>query len=69
MQMATCIGCGCDDLHGCWDEEANAPCHWLRVDRDLRLGVCSACPGYAQRWEFDALTRFHSCSVRPSGVH
>lgn len=26
-------------------------CHWLRVDRDAGLGVCSACPGSVERWD------------------
>lgn len=43
MTIALCIGCGCDDLHACWDEQEGRPCHWLRVDRRAGLGVCSAC--------------------------
>lgn len=28
MNIATCIGCGCDDHHACGEG-----CYWLRVDR------------------------------------
>jgi hypothetical protein len=50
MPMATCIGCGCDDLHACFDEVAEAPCSWLEVDYGAGLGVCSACPDHLERW-------------------
>ena len=49
--VATCIGCGCDDLHACWDEDAEQPCAWLDVDRTANLGVCSACPEHLARWQ------------------
>ncbi|KGC20326.1 hypothetical protein DM48_7914 [Burkholderia gladioli] len=42
--IATCIGCGCDDDHACWDDAQDAPCSWVRVDYTAGLGVCSACP-------------------------
>lgn len=38
--VATCIGCGCDDYHACWDEEARQPCSWLRLDRNQGQGSC-----------------------------
>lgn len=44
--VAVCIGCGCDDMHAC--EEG---CWWLRVDRDVQLGVCSSCEGDVARWD------------------
>jgi hypothetical protein len=50
-RVATCIGCGCDDLHACWDDETNGPCSWVRVDRRAGLGVCSVCPGHVERWD------------------
>lgn len=50
-ELANCIGCGCNDNQACWDENAGQPCSWLRVDRNIGLGVCSACPGYLERWE------------------
>lgn len=51
LEIATCIGCGCNDLQACWDEEAGQPCSWLRVDRKARLGVCSACPEVVSDWD------------------
>ncbi len=49
--VAACIGCGCDDFHACWDDEAGEPCSWLRLDRFANLGVCSACPEYVEDWD------------------
>lgn len=49
--VATCIGCGCDDLHACWDDVAEAPCSWVRLDRYSGLGVCSVCPEHVERWD------------------
>lgn len=51
MDTATCIGCGCDDLHACWDEAAGTPCGWLVVDREAGLGVCSCCSEDLGRWD------------------
>lgn len=47
---AICMGCGCDDLHACWDDTAGNPCSWLVVDRAAGLGVCSCCPDHMERW-------------------
>lgn len=49
--VATCIGCGCDDYHACWDDVVAQPCSWLRVDRDAARGVCSTCPEEIERWD------------------
>jgi len=49
--LSACIGCGCDDKHACWDDVAERPCHWLRLDRTAGLGVCSACTGDVERWD------------------
>lgn len=51
--ISTCIGCGCDDDQVCLDEyTANKqPCSWIRVDRGVGIGVYSACPEYAARWD------------------
>lgn len=46
MKVATCIGCGCDDLHAC-----DLGCSWLRVDRKANLGVCSTCQRDVARWD------------------
>lgn len=49
--MAVCIGCACDDNHACIDG-LDEPCHWVRLDRETGLGVCSACPGSdVSRWD------------------
>ena len=51
QKIAQCIGCGCDDNHACYDEIADNPCHWVRLDRSAGLGVCSACPDDVPRWD------------------
>ena len=51
-KIATCIGCGCDDLHACWDKTTGA-CFWLAVDYSIGFGVCSSCPDYLKQWEID----------------
>lgn len=40
--VATCISCGCTDVDACVTEQL-PPCHWLAVDYDAGLGVCSSC--------------------------
>lgn len=44
-----CIGCGCTDIHACWDM-IGEPCHWLIYDHDTRTGVCSQCTRYLDAW-------------------
>ena len=55
MKLATCIGCACDDDHACVTqrEDGEWGCrHWVRLDRDVGLGVCSICPGSdVSRWD------------------
>ncbi len=51
MMIATCIGCGCDDMHACEDLNTGGPCSWLRVDYTIGRGVCSACPEDVTRWD------------------
>ena len=46
--LAECIGCGCDDHHACTD--GHEPCHWLVVDYEVGLGVCSRCQSHLARW-------------------
>lgn len=41
--VAACITCGCHDLRACCDEASDLPCAWVRLDRELGTGVCSAC--------------------------
>ncbi len=49
--VSVCIGCGCDDLRACHDVVAGGPCRWVRLDRDKRVGVCSACPEVVEAWD------------------
>ncbi len=49
-QIATCIGCGCDDEHACVDVFHDA-CHWLKVDYEKGIGVCSQCRRYLKKWD------------------
>ena len=44
MTLASCIGCGRDNLHACVDDLG--PCSWIVVDR----GVCSCCEAHMERW-------------------
>lgn len=48
MDIARCIGCGCTDFHACHGE--GGPCHWLEVDYDAGVGVCSECEDHLDRW-------------------
>lgn len=66
MNEATCIGCGCTDMHACSDEIEEAPCHWRRVDRKARLGVCSSCRELEKDW--DAGDRTMRVPVEPPGA-
>ncbi|MHB1696561.1 MAG: hypothetical protein ACYCSQ_00420 [bacterium] len=44
--VATCVGCGCDDLHAC-----PGGCSWLRLDRTAGVGVCSECEDMVEDWD------------------
>ncbi len=46
LAMASCIECGCDDLHACAEG-----CSWLRVDRKTGLGLCSMCTSRLADWD------------------
>jgi hypothetical protein len=50
VNVARCIGCGCDDDHAC-----DLGCSWLVVDRRASLGVCSEC--HARWTEFLKIKR------------
>ena len=47
----TCIGCGCKDSAACVDEISGDACHWLRIDDDAGVGVCSECEGHVARFD------------------
>lgn len=42
LHVVVCIGCGCDDMHACADEDGT-PCHWVAVNLKHLVGICSAC--------------------------
>lgn len=48
MTLASCIGCGCDDMHACVGDQG--PCSWLVVDYEIGRGVCSCCEPHMERW-------------------
>jgi hypothetical protein len=51
MSLATCIGCGCDDNHACFDREFCRGCYWIRLDRAEGKGVCSECEEHVEAWD------------------
>lgn len=53
---AQCVFCECTDDAACWDDAKGAPCHWLFVDRDRGVGVCSACR--AEQLRYGPLIRY-----------
>lgn len=52
-----CIGCGCDEEHGCDIQYFNGlmenclRCWWVRFDVANRVGVCSACWDLVKVWD------------------
>jgi len=46
MMLATCIACGCDDMHAC-----AGGCSWLAVDYSQGRGVCSNCSQHLAAWQ------------------
>ena len=48
---AVCIGCGCRDSHACIDTTFGEPCFWIKVDRTLKIGVCSSCEHKIEEYE------------------
>jgi hypothetical protein len=48
MPIASCIGCGCTDVHACQTDDGS--CHWLEVEYNIQRGVCSACSDQLPRW-------------------
>ena len=47
---AVCIGCCCTDNHACLPLIGD-PCHWLKVDYLLGIGVCSECEEKIEEFE------------------
>ena len=44
-----CFGCGCTDTKACIHDKKT--CHWLMIDKELGLGVCSSCPDQVAAFE------------------
>lgn len=44
-----CIGCGCTDSEPC--NHGGNFCNWIRIDRDIGMGVCSHCQLSADHWD------------------
>lgn len=42
---AICIGCGCTDWDGC-----QSTCYWIVVDYEKKVGVCSNCGEYLEKF-------------------
>jgi hypothetical protein len=51
MNLAHCIMCGCHDYAACIDDHSGCACHWLVVDYEAGMGVCSSCPEGIERWD------------------
>jgi hypothetical protein len=45
-----CIGCGCTDERSC-----EGGCHWLAVNEDRCIGVCSNCPEFLEAGEDEGI--------------
>ncbi len=45
-QVATCVGCGCNDFRACV-----SGCYWLRVNYVEHKGVCSQCGAQVKAWD------------------
>jgi hypothetical protein len=56
-EEATCIGCGCSDGHACV-HSVTGPCWWIKVDRELGIGICSECEHKIEEYE-DKVNQFY----------
>jgi hypothetical protein len=69
MLAAVCIGCGCGDAQPCTRKGPNGTlqrtCEWLRIDRDVGLGVCSQCRGLVSVWDAGQRTGRRARDYRP----
>lgn len=52
---ALCIGCGCDEAHGCPAEHGPEilTCFWLYFDSRANVGLCSCCEDLVTAWRVD----------------
>lgn len=48
--MASCIGCGCTEIHACIDTRTGRGCAWVRGD-GAGHGVCSQCRELVASWD------------------
>lgn len=57
MKPAICIGCGCDEQHGCPADHGPEilTCFWLHFDSRARVGVCSCCEDLVLAWRHDGV--------------
>lgn len=62
---AMCVGCGCIDSYAC--DGPDGPCHWLRLDRDINLGVCSCCHDKVSAWDRGEFTPGRNADSTHSG--
>lgn len=51
MNLSACIGCGCDEVHGCIYPHSDTTCYWLRFDAAAHAGVCSRCEDLVEHWD------------------
>lgn len=68
VEIAFCVVCGCDDWHANRpDAGTGAACHWVRVDREESLGLCSVCacssPDAVKCWDRGERTRTQQSCV------
>lgn len=57
MNGPICIGCGCDEAHGCPADHGFGivTCFWLCFDARAKVGVCSCCEDLARAWRVDGV--------------
>lgn len=68
--VAHCIGCGCSDIHACWDQQIPGPCRWIRLNVKTGHGVCSCCRDHVERFEAGDFSLGFSAAACPAcGAH
>ena len=58
FDVATCVGCGCDDDRACMHG-----CGWLRLDRTIGRGVCTSCRDHLGAWDEGAYADGVECDA------